>query len=273
VLVSIFATVIATSAFDYSLLVPQQNRRYEMHDAIVHGTAPSPQRYRILVPWALDPAIKVLSRRIDHDQAFRRVYLAFHLLALIALIASVYGYARLWYARDRSLIGALIVASTVHLVLRMGEYWDFSPIPDRTWFAPWSLLEPVFVAVALIAVHRRRWIALGTVIVLAALNSGAALLLGGIPPFTLDENLAHLPSTAINLALFLGPAMLLAIRGLPHTPRFAQRALLAAVPFIIGFVLFGYWWDVRLLTPLYPLITPALLAGMPTASQIRQPVG
>ena len=44
VLIGIFATVIATNAFDYSVLVPQHQLRYEMHRAIVDGTAPSPQR-------------------------------------------------------------------------------------------------------------------------------------------------------------------------------------------------------------------------------------
>ncbi len=261
-LAGIFATVIATSASDYSVLVPQQQMRYQMHDAIVSGTAPAPQKYRLLVARTLDPVITVATRNGDREQAFRRVYFAFHVFALTALVAGVYAYARLWYSTEASLIGALIVASTLHLVLRMGEYWDFSPIPDRTWFAPWSLLEPVFVAAALIAIYKRTWLALGFVIALALANSAAAPLLAGLPPLTIEANLQHLPSTLINLGLFLGPAIVLAMRGFSDTPRFAQRALLAGVPLVIAVALFGYWWDVRLLTPLYPLLTPALLAGM-----------
>ena len=50
------------------------------------------------------------------------------------------------------------------------------------------------------------------------------------------------------------------------------RALLAGVPLVIVVALFGDWWDVRLLTPLYPLLTPALLAGIfnPTPPVIWQ---
>jgi hypothetical protein len=297
VLIGIFATVIATNAFDYSVLVPQHQLRYEMHRAIVDSTAPSPQRFRILIPWLLDPIIRAASSLTDPEQAFRRVYFAFHFAALVALLAGVYGCCRLWFTRDRALIGALIVGSTLHLVLRMGEYWDFAPIPDRTWFAPWSLVEPVFVACGLLLLWTRRIGLVAILTIAAALNSEASILVplialvvpgherrdgvmllalwfvvtaalrlavGGFewPSPSIDANLAHLPSTAINLALFLGPAALLIVTGFRRAPLFAQRAFLAAAPLLIAVGLFGYWWDVRLLTPLYPLVAPLILSAI-----------
>jgi hypothetical protein len=300
ILIGIVATAIATNAFDYSVLVPQPQLRYEMHRAIVDGTAPSPQRFRVLVPWTLEPAIRAASRFTDPEQAFRRVYFAFHFVALTALLLGVYAYSRLWFSRDRALIGALVVGSTLHLVLRMGEYWDFSPIPERSWFAPWSLLEPVFVALALVLLANKRLGALALVVALAALNSQASVVLpciaiaaamtkrasrgdalaiaaawiavtvttrlwiGGLVPtsITLEENLAHLPSSAINLALFLGPAIVLAAAGFRRGPADAKLALIAATPFLAGVALVGYWWDVRLLTPLYPIAAPLILSGL-----------
>jgi hypothetical protein len=304
ILLGIFATVIATNAFDYSVLVPQPQLRYEMHRAIVDGSAPSPQRFRILVPRLLDPIIRAWPAA-DPEQAFRRVYFVFHGVALTALLAGVYAYCRLWFSRDRALIGALIIGSTLHLVLRMGEYWDFSPIPDRTWYAPWSLLEPAFVAAAVLLLSKRLVGPLAILTVVAAVNSEASILLpllalvvpddvrplstslrardgamllalwvvatailrigvgdSAWPTVTITENLAHLPSSAINLGLFLGPAGLLAFIGFRHAPAAAQRALLAAIPLAIGVALFGYWWDVRLLTPLYPLAAPLILSAM-----------
>ena len=231
------------------------------------------------------------------DQAFRRVYFAFHFAALTALLAGVYASCRLWFTRDRALIGTLIVGSTLHLVLRMGEYWDFAPIPDRTWFAPWSLLEPVFVAAGLLLLSKR-WIAMFAILTIAAaLNSEASILLplialavpgqerrdglvllalwfvvsaivrlgvGGFawPSLSIDANLAHVPSTVINLGLFLGPAVLLMVTGFRRAPPFAQRACLAATPLLIAVAVFGYWWDVRLLTPLYPLAAPLILSAV-----------
>lgn len=263
-LAGMFATAIAVSAFDYSVLVPQPELRYDMHRAIVEGTAPSPERFRILVPWALDPIIKAASSITDPQHAFRRVYFAFHVAALTALLAGVYAYCRLWYSRDRALIGALIAGSVLRLVLRMGEYWDFSPIPEHGWFTPWSLLEPVLVSAALILIYKQRWPALVIVLLLAGLNSGAAGLMSMFtPPFsTLTENLAHLPSTAINIGLFLGPAVLLAVSGFTRAPRFAQRAVLVPAALVIGVAMFGYWWDVRLLTPVYPVAAPLILSAL-----------
>jgi hypothetical protein len=105
---------------------------------------------------------------------------------------------------------------------------------------------------------------LALVVVLAGLNSGAGVVVGGIglPAFTLDQNLAHLPSTAINLGLFMGPASLLTIAGFSRAPLFARRALIASTPLLVAVALFGYWWDTRLLMPLYPVLTPIILAAM-----------
>jgi hypothetical protein len=264
VLIAILASVVANNAFDYSVLVPQQPLRYQMHDAIVAGTAPAPQRYRTLVPRMLDPIIRAASAAMPADLAFRRTYLAFHFLALIALLAGVYAYSRQWFTRDQSLIGALIVASTLHLALRMGEYWDFSPIPADSVFAPWSLLEPTLVALGLIAIRKRRWMGLTIIVLVAGLNSGAAAAVAGIgpPPVTFEQNLAHLPSTAINLGLFMGPAILLTIAGFSQAPLFARRALLAATPLVVAVALFGYWWEIRLLMPLYPILAPIILSSL-----------
>lgn len=262
-LAAIFVTAIAVNAFDYSVLVPQPQLRYDMHQAIVAGTAPAPDRYRVLIPWLLDPVIKAASSLTDPAQAFRRVYFAFHAVALTALLAAVYAYCRLWFSRERALIGALIAGSTLRLVLRMGEYWDFSPIPAHSWFAPWSLLEPVFVSAALILIHRQRRAAAAAVVAIAALSSGAGILNALSPPLaTLQDNLAHLPVTVINLFLFLGPAAGLAVLGFRNTPAFAKRAAIASVPLIVGVGLFGYWWDVRLLTPLYPVAAPLVLSAL-----------
>ncbi len=292
VLAGIFATAVAVNAFDYSVLVPQQQLRYEMHQAIVDGTAPAPQRFRVLVPWLLDPMISVARSFAEPDHAFRRVYTAFHFAALTALLGSVYAYARLWFSRERAMVGALIVGSTLHLVLRMGEYWDFSPIPGRTWFAPWSLVEPVFVAAGLILLHRGQVMAATIVTAVAALNSDASIVLaltslllrrnafaitaawlvttiavrgwiGGTewPILTWHENLAHLPSSAINLFLFLGLTALLAVAGFRQAPRPARLAVIAATPLLLAVAVFGFWWDIRLLTPVYPLVAPLVLAA------------
>lgn len=306
VLPAIFATVVATNAFDYSVLVPRPDLRFAMHQAIVDGTAPSPQRFRVLVPWALDPLVKALGRSGDQQQVFRRAYSVFHFLALTALVAGVYAYSRLWFGRDRSLIGALVIGTVLHLVLRMGEYSDFSPIPERSWFAPWSLLEPVFVSAGLILLAKRRLGLMAILTIVAAFNSEASIVLPllalcvpntertaglallalwsavslslrigiggwGMPSPTIAGNLAHLPDTIINLSLFLGPAVLVALTGFRDAPTFARRAPLALIPLLLAIAVYGDWWDVRLLTPVYPIIAPLLLARLRPVCQTDRP--
>lgn len=265
VVVSIFATVVAVNAFDYSVLVPQQPLRYQAHDAIVSGTGPLPQRLHILVPFAIDPIVRGLATRLGEDVAFRRSYFAFHFLALIALLASVYAYARLWFTRNQALIGALIIGTVLRLVLRQGEYWDFAPISESSVFAPWSLLEPVFVAVALLAFYRRRWGWLSLAIALGALNSGIAAVMSiftASPASNWQENVAHLPPLAVNLSMFLGATTLLALNGFRRSPPFARRAAAAAAVVAFAILALGSWWEVRAIVFLYPVVTPLILSSM-----------
>ena len=81
------------------------------------------------------------------------------------------------------------------------------------------------------------------------------------PALTLQDNLAHVPSAAINLFLFLGLTALLAIAGFRQAPRPARLAMIAATPLLLAVALFGFCWDVRLLTPLYPLVAPLVLSA------------
>lgn len=265
VLIAIVATVVAVNAFDYSVLVPQQQVRYEMQQAIVSGTAPAAQRFHILVPFVMEPIIRVVATAMPWDVAFRRAYFAFHVLALIVLLASVYAYARLWFTRDQALIGALIVGASLRLVLRQGEYWDFTPIPASSVFAPWSLLEPAFVALTLLFLYRRQLGWLWLTIVLAALNSGVAILVSTFttsPVSTWQQNVDHLPALAVNLALFLGAATVLAVVGFRRSPRFARRAAAGAAAVASAILALGYWWEVRAITLLYPVVTPLILSAL-----------
>lgn len=78
----------------------------------------------------------------------------------------------------------------------------------------------------------------------------------------LSENLQHLPSLAINLALFLGPVWLLIPLGWRRTPEFARRAMIAVPIYLLAIAAWGYWWDVRNLAPLYPILLPPALAAL-----------
>lgn len=302
-LAAVLATAVAVNASDYSFLVPLQQIRIDTHRSIIAGHAPPPRQQQVLVPYLLEPPIRALATVMPPDKALTRVYAVYHLVALTLLLAALFMYLRLWFSAEQALVGALFVATTIRIVLRPGEYWDLSSIPESSVFAPASLLEPTVIALGLLLMHGGRHWLLAALAAVAAANSDAAALLpvlfcvtrpltrdrlavatgyvaiwlgvrlaiglavGGSmwPPEigeALTENLRHLPSLAINLALFLGPAWLLIPAGWPRTPAFARPAMIAVPICLMAIVLWGYWWDVRNLALLYPILMPPALAAL-----------
>ena len=302
-LAAMLVTAVAVNASDYSFLVPLQQVRIETHRVIIAGHQAAPRQHHILVPYLLDPPIRMLATMMPPDKALTRVYAGYYLAALALLLTTLFCYLRVWFSAEQALVGALIVGSTIRIVLRPGEYWDLSSIPESSVFAPASLLEPTMIALGLLLMRAGRAWLLAALVAIAAANSEAAALLpvlyvatrpvtrdriatalgyvalwvvvtvavrlatGGaaFPPaigLALSENLRHLPSLAINLALFLGPVWLLIPIGWRRTPGFARRAMIAIPIYLIALAAWGYWWEVRNLAPLYPILLPPALAAL-----------
>jgi hypothetical protein len=300
---AILMTAVLVNASDYSFLVPLREARVAAHQAIVARSAPTPEGYRVLVPFALEVPIRVLAGTIPYDKALGRVYAVFHFAALAALLAVLVYESSFWFSIEQALVGALLVGSTIRIALRQGEYLDLSSIPLSSVFAPHSLLEPVFVAGTIVLALRdhHRWIA--ALMVVASLNSEIAVGLPliycavrGVSPSSLKttigylaiwvvvwallgsivgsgqssttigqlwrENLSHLPTTLINLALFVGPLWFLAGRGVSRAPDVARRLAWLIPVYLTAIGVCGLWWDVRLLMPLYPLLIPLILAAL-----------
>jgi len=295
VLAAIFVTAAATNANDYSFLVPRQDVRLAMHRAVIDRTAPAGARYHVLVPYLTEPLVQLLSPRMTYEVAFRRVYALYYLSALTALFAALFWYLSLWFSDVQALAGSLLVGSTIRIVLRQGEYLDLSSIPTSSVFSPWSLLEPIAVTAALmLMVKDRRWL-LALLIAIASLNSEAALLLPAIYLLTrpasretlltglgyaaisglvliglrallgaapLVAEAPNLQTAAINLVLYLGPVWLLAAFGTSLAPVFVRRAALAIPLYLVAVITIGPSWDLRLMTPLYPLVLPLALSAL-----------
>jgi hypothetical protein len=296
-------TAVLVNASDYSFLVPLRDLRHAGHAAVMNHRAAPPARYRVLVPFALDPIIRGLSTLMPEDKAFGRVYAMFHFITLAALLAALVWELRLWFSLEQAVVGALLVGSTIRLALRQGEYLDMSSIPLTSVFAPSSLLDPIVVALGVVlAVRQYQWWFTGLV-AMAALNSEVAALLPllyavvsgvtrrstlavamsglvyAVVTLTVHalvgpaiggwavaeiwrENTLHLATTIVNLALFIGPLWILALTGLRHAPAEIRRAAWL-VPVYLGVVgVWGFWWDVRLLMGLYPILVPLLLSSI-----------
>jgi hypothetical protein len=295
------AAVIAYGYF-YRVDVPHVEARMELHNQIIAGTAPSPYRYRVLVPFAAEACSQALAVAMPEKKAFLLAYAAFDVLAVFLLLAMLSLWSRQWFSREQALIGSLFVAATMPIALQ-----------DH-YFQPWSLLEAVLFTAALPAIYHRRYGLLAGVVVLASLNRETAIfiplaflftsldvmrswkstrridwqpirmfcgmvLLWGIVFLGLryfrgsavhvetiagllvrNTTVESLFRTLVHGSLFLGAFWLFALLGIRHAPRFLRQVSWIIPLYLVSVLLWGVWYEVRLLLPLYPILVPLGLA-------------
>jgi len=126
---------------------------------VLHGTADSPYRYRILTPLILS----ALERGIGYTSA----YMVFHGGVVMGLFAALYTWLRHWASSSRALVGCLIVAAAF-------------PMMAHAPYTAWTSLEALLLAVGLILIIHTQgawsW-RLAGLIALATLNRETALLI------------------------------------------------------------------------------------------------
>jgi hypothetical protein len=293
VLIISVSAVIAHKYFN-EVDMPNFESRLELHNEIISGTAPSPYRYRILVPFVAEFIIHVLSVVFPNKVSFLLVYTMYDLLSISFLLLVLFFWLRTWFTKDQALIGVLFIAGTIPIALQ-----------DH-YFQPWSLLEAGFFSAALVAIHRQHYLLLVSLTVLASLNRETALFIPlafllsierrsinknkwkpiilfigllliwattflGLRYFlgsashvaTIQELLAqnvtkgNLLRTLGNVSLFLGGFWIFAIFGFRDAPIFIQRLSLIVPLYLITVAIWGVWYEVRLLMPLYPILLPS----------------
>lgn len=294
-------SVAAVLAYGYLVRIdlPFYADRLEMHQQILAGTAESPFNYRVLVPFAVEGARRLLATSISDTAAFVFAYALYELIAIFLVLALLLVWLRHWFTAEQALVGALFVGGTMQIALQ-----------DH-YFQPTSLLEPALFAAGLVAIERRRDTWLAVLVVLASLNRetgvflalaflvarapglrragpergrvlafaavllllwagvffGVRLVRGDVPRgITVAETFARNTSATgllfacIQAPLFLGALWVFAALGFRSAPALVQR-LAALVPLYLATVLvWGIWSEVRLLMPLYPLLVPLGLA-------------
>lgn len=271
--------------------------RVALHREIIAGTAQSPYRYRVLVPFASEGLTRALSSALPFADSFLWAYAIYDLLATFFLLAMLFVWSKTWFTPEQSLIGVLFVAATMPMALQ-----------DH-YFQPWSLLEAALFCAGLFAIHRRRALLLFCLVAVASLNRETAVFLplaflltieaadlrredggrnwrplllfagllltwgtvywglrlwrGDAPHIETIEGLIALNTKRENLVyamenatLFLGAFWIFAALGLRRAPRFLRRAAWI-VPFYLATILvWGVWYEVRLLMPLYAVLIP-----------------
>ncbi len=294
VLWGVFLTATGVSAYDWSFRVEASTRqeRLNVHAAIVGRTAPAPERYRVLMPYLLDPPIRALARWLPYDKSFGRVYALFHWLTFASLLAALYRYLTMDFTAEQALVGTLVAASTLPMALR---YYSYSP---------YSLLEPILFSIALILIRRKQHLALAALLAIATLNRETAIFIvffyvavvpfdrthlriatgylaiwaavywavrwyAGDAPRYIDlqtawhvntSSLEQLGIAATSWALLLGAFWVYAVLGTRRAPPVVGRTALVLPIYLLTILVWGNWIEVRLLLPMYPVLLPLALS-------------
>lgn len=291
VLVAVFVSATAVTALDYAFFAgaPTLEARRDIHQRVLAHTATAPDRYRFLTPVLVEGPVRILQRAMSREDAFDRVYAVFYVVAMVAMVWSLFAYLRVWFSDEQALIGVLIVTSTLRITIRQHDY------------APSSYLEPTFFALALLLILKDRRVLLGLLVTLASFNRETGVFLVMLFVATnartrrtlmtalvytaiwgavflgvryvagegeryweigrvWQTNLSQPGLTIYNLTAFLGVVWILAVAGLGRAPTFVRRSAVV-IPVYVGVVaVWGIWWEVRLLMPILPLVLPLALS-------------
>jgi len=302
----IFATtasiaIIVSWVYFTRVELPSFSARFELHQEIIAGTAGSPYRYRVFIPYlaeAFSQAAKGFG--VSDKYAFLLSYSLINVVFINLFLVLAYGLFRFFYSQKSSLIGVLFIGCMIHIGLQDHE------------FQPWSVPEAAFFVAALILLKSNREKFLLPLVLVSSLNretgvlivilaflillpdareaeklrklrpalialfawcvvfAGLRLWLGGAAHVTSvlelwERNLqmTSLLRTLFNVVLVLGGwwAVLFYVVTHYQLDRFISRSWLI-LPFYLPLVIiFGVWFEVRLLFPLYPLMVATCLVA------------
>lgn len=299
------ALIVAYLYFD-RIDKPNYEARFALHAEILEGTAPSPYRYRVLIPLVAEGLFRVSRTFVDPKSAFLAAYGLLDLLCITALLILLYRYLRMWFDTTPALVAVLFVGGTMPVTFQ-----------DH-YFQPWSLLEPVLFTAGLMAVYFNRYLLLLGLTLVAALNRETAIyiplmylvyrgfaeaqrgrrevllltgsciiVLAGLRFFlgyashvitfqeALITSVKKIGSTIVNWVVFLGIFWLFVYRGVAYAPPFVRRMAWIVPLYVPAMLLGGIWYETRLLMPLYPFLVPLALsylyASRPEQAQEGQP--
>lgn len=287
--IGLYGAISASLAFVHHWLIdaPHRAEQIAWYQAIIHGSGPAPDQYRILT-YGLAYLL------IEIGLPFG---IAFTLIRFLGLWINGLLFAKflqLWFPAWATLLGVLMFYTSLPvtflgyvmqptdtlnlcffllafwLIARGKDVWLFYLVPVAMLNREIPILIPLILAAVRWETERWRGIlrATGLFILTASVFVGLRLVIGFRVPYTslfkVGENLMN-PWTYIFAPLLLGPSCLLAALHWDRKPLFLRRALLVLLPAMLVVHLFvGLLAETRLLLPILPLtIALALFEWMP----------
>jgi len=261
----------------YFVAIDLQDRAfiYGQQQNVIAGAAGSPYRYRVLVPFVLEALTRVFSLAAPREVAFLAASLVYDVgltfIGGVSVLTLAYFTYQPWSILEVALfaLGFLLayrgqwagVGVVVVLASLNRETGVFLPL--ALLLASLGSLWPLRIR----TLSRGMRIAFGLVMLSTAIFAGLRLVRGSAPAVdplglvvarNLERN--NLIAAGGAVVLFLGVGWFFAWRGLSSAPSYLRR-LARVVPFYLAaFLIWGWWREVRILTSLYPILLPLVLA-------------
>lgn len=296
------AALIVSYYYILEVALPKLNLWMDYHVNIIGGTEVPPYLHRVLLPFLVEAAARLLPT--SYEITVFGLYLSIQVLSFIALLLLLYQFFNLFFEPTASLIAILFAALTLTIAFRDHDFHPWSWLEavlftlGLIWLQRGSVSPLWFGALVIIAsLNRETGIFLAVAYGLAAWSRGLkradvvwfgiyaalslAIFLGirALQPdvethFTLsyiftEGNLKRFPLGPMNLIVFLGAWWVFIFAGWKYAPPFLKIVSLTAVPYTLLVLVFGYWHEVRLLVPMYPLLFGLALAYLTRGARLR----
>jgi hypothetical protein len=284
-LACILITASLIPALDYGFGPGEETMlaRRDVHRAILNHTARTPDRYRWLAAWVVEVPTRLVSRVTPYERAYDRVSLVFYLAAIVGMLWSLFAFLRVWFGDEPALVAALVAACTIRITMRQHDYAPNSYLEPT--FVALVLLAILHrrhlwlgVLIAIATFNRETAIflvmlylmtsdwsreALGRTVIYgaiwAAVYAVVRLVSGDAERYwtialVFRTNMAQPQLAAANITMLLGVFWLLAALGWTRAPAFIRKSAWIVPVYLITVAVWGIWWEVRLLMPLYPVL-------------------
>lgn len=287
------SAVVAAGLYNIAIFKWTPQAAYQLFLSLIDHSAEAPMRYRILVPYFVQFIGSIIPGKPDNTFLFS--YFLYYQFSVAFSLFLTYLFIRFWYPRKLAFTGVLIMSVSLLAAFGDGYFQPWSLLEiglfaagliciykdKETGLAVVVLLSSlnretgIFLCIAYLLVHidfQRPFIKprnlLWTVfyfVIWGLVFGGLRIWLGNAPQLSIMEILQRnlTPSgiimAVINISLFLGASWLLVFRGIKTCPEFIQKTWRVVPVYILFFLIFGLWQEVRLLSTLLPiLITTAL---------------
>lgn len=290
----IFCLGILCAYYYLQLVAPCAVECSAEHLYILDHTATSPIRYRVLSAYMVEPFAG------DHSLLeIGRAYFIGHLVFFPVMMLALYAWLRVWLRESDSLAGVLLVAALMPVMLQVWGLSLYTVVEvvilcvgllllvrkPPGWALALALLvvvgalnreTAVLLPLAFATTQFRRLPMKSYLALLAAFGGLFALVFGGLrlvlgpAPDSVPVALAWALNTggewwtyeAISKNLFFIPIWLCYALAFRRADSFLKRLLPVALVYLVLFLIFALWNEVRLHLPLLVLMLPVALLAL-----------